>query len=85
MKCDVNSWRALAQKWKDKYFQLEQSQQDHETRAYLKLQEKHRQRTEELERSQARVLQLEKQVNAKTNAQRHVSQNQQETFESLCK
>ena len=67
LKCDVNRWRVLAQQWKDKCFHLEQSQQDHETRVYLKLLENRRRQTEELERSQARVLQLEKQVNAKTS------------------
>ncbi len=62
MKYDVNRWRGLAQQWKDKCYHLEQSQQKHETREYLKLLEKHRRQSKELERTKARVWQLEKQV-----------------------
>ena len=55
LKYDVNRWRGLAQQWKDKCFHLEQSQQEHETREYLKLLEKHRRQTEELERTKETV------------------------------
>ncbi len=76
MKYDVNRWRGLAQQWKDKCFHLEQSQQEHETREYLKLLEKHRRQSEELERTKARVWQLEKQVYGRKTEKKSVKESE---------
>ncbi len=76
MKYDVNRWRGLAQQWKDKCYHLEQSQQEHETRKYLKLLEKHRRQSEELERTKARVWQLEKQVYGRKTEKKSVKKSE---------